>query len=339
MKDYDPKENLFNALEGKGIVRTPVASFTQTGIVDLMESSKAAWPMAHEDPKLMARLSMAAHELIGFEAVRVPYCVTVLAQALGCGLNMGQMDKQPSVVSHPLSDLESEMHYPDDLLYRGRVPVVLESVRIIKEEMEGEVPIIAGFEGPCTLASDLIGAERFLISFIKKPEYVSSVIDAATLVCMEYADALIKAGADIICVADPVASPELISPKMFDRYIMGDLKRLAEGIKGRSVLHICGNVYKILDSMSRCGYDALSIEEKIDDLGKAKELIGGRTRLIGNVACATTLFNGTPGIVRKEATIALKHGIDILAPGCGLAPKTPLENARAIVEARNEFYS
>ncbi|HOP09685.1 MAG TPA: methylcobamide:CoM methyltransferase MtaA [Candidatus Methanofastidiosa archaeon] len=338
MNDIDIKKNLFDALDGKRVTKVPVASFTQTGIVDLMELSNASWPLAHEDPHLMAELAMAAHDLIGFESVRVPYCVTVLAEALGCDLMMGKADKQPSVLSHPLSGLEKDLEVPERLLEIGRIPVVLDAIGKVRERMGEDVPIIAGFEGPCTLASDLIGAEKFLISFIKKPEYVASVIRSSTEACIEYSNSLLEAGADIICVADPVASPELISPKIFESHVMENLKNIAKCSKGRSVLHICGNVYKILDSMSRCGYDALSVEEKISDIGKAKELISGRSRLVGNVACATTLFNGTPEDVKEEAMNAMKNGIDVLAPGCGLAPKTPIENARALIEARNDYY-
>jgi len=37
----------------------------------------------------MAKLAIANYELSGLEAVRVPYCLTVLAEAMGCEVNMG----------------------------------------------------------------------------------------------------------------------------------------------------------------------------------------------------------------------------------------------------------
>ncbi|HII80316.1 MAG TPA: hypothetical protein HA261_07975 [Methanosarcina sp.] len=40
---------------------------------------------------------------------------------------------------------------------------------------------------------------------------------------------------------------------------------------------------------------------------------------------------------QKEAFRCLESGVYILAPGCGLAPKTPLRDLKALVEARNEF--
>ncbi|WP_261788823.1 uroporphyrinogen decarboxylase family protein [Methanosarcina siciliae] len=44
--------------------------------------------------------------------------------------------------------------------------------------------------------------------------------------------------------------------------------------------------------------------------------------------------------MKKEAFTCLESEVDevdILAPGCGLAPETPLKNLKALVEARNEF--
>ena len=51
-----------------------------------------------------------------------------------------------------------------------------------------------------------------------------------------------------------------------------------------------------------------------------------------------TLLNKTTNEVKEEVKEILKHGTDILAPSCGIAPKTPLENIKAFVEARNEYY-
>src|SRR5690606_41636242 len=67
----------------------PICSVTQTGIVELMDEVGAPWPEAHSDPDKMAKLAIANYELSGLEAVRVPYCLTVLAEAMGCEVNMG----------------------------------------------------------------------------------------------------------------------------------------------------------------------------------------------------------------------------------------------------------
>jgi [methyl-Co(III) methanol-specific corrinoid protein]:coenzyme M methyltransferase len=59
--------------------------------------------------------------------------------------------------------------------------------------------------------------------------------------------------------------------------------------------------------------------------------------VIGNISTAHTLYIKTPNDVREEAFKCLDADIDILAPGCGLAPETPLRNLLAMVEARDEY--
>jgi [methyl-Co(III) methanol-specific corrinoid protein]:coenzyme M methyltransferase len=74
------RKNFLNALHGNPVNRIPALSVTQTGTVELMDMTGAAWPEAHSDPEKMAKLAIAGHEIAGFEAVRYPYCLTVLAE-------------------------------------------------------------------------------------------------------------------------------------------------------------------------------------------------------------------------------------------------------------------
>lgn len=338
MSNINLKDELLNALQNKPVSRVPVASVTQTGIVDLMDATGAAWPEAHSNPEMMVKLSYAGYEIAGLEGVRLPYCLTVLAEALGCEVNIGTKSRQPSIANHPLSKSIDGFALPENLLEIGRVPVILKAIEMMKEKVGDDLAIIAGFEGPVTLASDLVGVESFMMWFIKKPENVVQLIDLATDACIEYANALVDHGADVICVADPVASPDLVSPDMFDSIIKQRLTKLAENINGIKVLHICGNTTKILGSMAECKFDALSIEEKVKDIKAAKEVTKGQS-LVGTVSAAVTMFRGTPDQVKEEARSCLSNGINVLAPGCGIAPTTPIANVKALVEARNEFYA
>jgi [methyl-Co(III) methanol-specific corrinoid protein]:coenzyme M methyltransferase len=51
------------------------------------------------------------------------------------------------------------------------------------------------------------------------------------------------------------------------------------------------------------------------------------------------LLPGPIDKIKEECKKALTEGVDVLAPGCGIAPMTPLSNIKAMVEARNEYYS
>jgi len=339
MSDLTLKERLLNVLEGKDVDKVPVASVTQTGIVELMDEVGAAWPEAHSDAGLMAKLAIANHELSGLEAVRIPYCLTVLVEAMGCEINMGTKNRQPSVTGHPYPKSLDDAAIPEDLLAKGRVPVILEAIKIIRDKVGPDVPVIGGMEGPITIASDLASVKSFMKWSIKKPDLFDQVLDLATDAAVIYANEMVKAGADIISVADPVASPDLMSPDSFKDSLMPRLQKFSGAVDSATILHICGNVNPVLDYMADCGFEGLSVEEKIGSVKKAKDILGDRARLIGNISSPFTLLPGPVDKIKTEAKQALDDGIDVLAPGCGIAPMTPLENIKALVAARDEYYA
>jgi [methyl-Co(III) methanol-specific corrinoid protein]:coenzyme M methyltransferase len=339
MGDMTLKERLLNALEGKKVDKVPVCSVTQTGIVELMDEVGAPWPEAHSDSEKMAKLAIANYELSGLEAVRLPYCLTVLAEAMGCEVNMGTKNRQPSVTAHPYpKDLEG-MEMPENLLDKGRIQAVLGAIKIIREKVGPDVPIVGGMEGPVTLASDLASVKSFMKWSLKKPDLLEQVLDFATEATITYANSMVDAGADIIAIADPVASPDLMSPDSFKTMLQSRLQKFSASVNSVTVLHVCGNVNPILDYMADCGFEGLSVEEKIGNVKKAKEILGDRTRLVGNISSPFTLLPGPIDKIKAEAKQAIADGVDVLAPGCGIAPMTPVSHIKAMVEARNEYYA
>ncbi|WP_407355835.1 methylcobamide:CoM methyltransferase MtaA [Methanolobus sp. WCC5] len=333
------KERLLKALKGEEVDKVPVLSVTQTAIVELMDQTGAAWPEAHSDAQMMADLAVASYEVCGLEGVRAPYCLTVLAEAMGCTINMGTKNRQPSVTDHPYPKGVDDLKMPENLLATGRIPAVLEAMKIMREKVGDEVPIIAGMEGPVTLASDLASVKKFMKWSIKAPEDLNTILDFACDACIEYANALFDAGADVISVPDPVASPDLMAPDSFDKVLKPVLQKFADNVKGPMILHVCGDVTPILEMMADCHFVSISIEEKVKDLKGAKAKVAGKVTICGNVSSPFTLLAGDEAKVKADATRALEDGVDVLAPGCGIAPDTPVANLKALVQARDEYYA
>lgn len=338
MSDLSMKERFLKALKCEEVDKVPVVSVTQTGIVELMDKTGAAWPEAHSDAQKMADLAIASHTECGLEGIRAPYCLTVLAEAMGCEVNMGTKTRQPSVTAHPYSDGVANLKKPDNLLGTGRIPTALEAMKILKEKKGDEVPIIAGMEGPITLASDLCGVKKFMKWSIKDKDSYNTILDFATDACIEYANALAEAGADVISVPDPVCSPDLMSPDSFKNELKPYLQKFAAGVKVPMILHICGDVTAIVPDMADCGFESISIEEKVKDLAGAKEKVAGKVSICGNVSSPFVLLAGTIDNVKEASKAALEAGVNVLAPGCGIAPDTKVENIKAMVEARDEYY-
>jgi methyltransferase, MtaA/CmuA family len=333
------KENLLKALNGDEVAVTPVVSVTQTGTVELMDAVNAPWPESQSDSKMMTDLAIAAHELGGLEAVRIPYCLTVLAEAMGCEVNMGTKNRQPSVIAHPYEkpDMLDGATKPD-LKTAGRIPAVLEAIRSAREKIGPDVPIIGGMEGPITLASDLVSVKSYMKWSIKNPEALAKVNAFANEAAIEYANLMVEAGADVICIADPVSSPDLMSPQDFHDKLMGTITEFADKVNAPVVLHVCGNVAAILNDMADCHCKGLSVEEKVEDLAGAVTTTAGRAVMVGNVSSPFVLLSGDEAKVAEAVSHALDAKVKILAPGCGIAPMTPTANIKAMVAARDKYF-
>ncbi|MGB9978654.1 methylcobamide:CoM methyltransferase MtaA [Methanobacterium sp.] len=349
------KENVLAVLRDEETDVTPVVSVTQLGIIEAMEKTDAFWPEAHTDAEKMATLGSSLYELAGLECARIPFCLTVEAEAMGCKVDLGNKDKTPQVVESPFES-SSDIRMPDDFLSKGRIPAVIDAIGKLKDKYGDTLPIIVGITGPFTLTGHLLGVEKLVRYMRTRPNEVESTLDKALDVSIEYANAIADAGPDMICVADPTSAPELIDPLQFKTMVKPALEDLSMQINTSKVLHICGSTEPIIKDMAATGFEGLSIEEKVD-IARAKEevkggggktiRVGGRTmsmgggdkvpKIIGNISSSETLFRGSPDQVKEEVKKVLEAGVDIIAPSCGLAPGSPLENIKAMVKARNEF--
>ncbi|WP_440953939.1 methylcobamide:CoM methyltransferase MtaA [Methanosarcina sp. Mfa9] len=337
MVDYNLRDRFLNVLKGKTVDRAPVLSVTQTGTVSLMEKCGAFWPEAHSNPEKMAALSLAAHKITRLEAVRYPYCVTVLSEAMGCKVSRGTKETQPYVTFPPLGNSGELPEIPYSLLEKGRIPTVLEATALLKNKTEGSLPLIVGIESPAALCSRLLGADNYLRQLLKSPDYIRECLEINTDACIEYANALFEEGVDAVCVPDGISGPDILNLEIFELLIKPAYRRFCKQVKGPKILHMCGDASLFLGTLSECGFEGISVEEKVRDLKSAKKNLGNGICLIGNVASSSTLLCGSREDVKAEARKSLEGGVDILAPGCGIAPLTPLENMTALVEARDEY--
>lgn len=336
-----PKDRVLAAMKQESLDRPPVAIFTQSATLGMMDKTGAAWPEAHTDAGLMAKLGAAQADMFGFEAVRVPFCLTAEAERLGCKVAVEKRDAAPMIKEHPFKfdPMSSEYDSPDGLmdveefLSGGRPAVVMESIRKLVKSHGDDYPIIAGNTGPFTLTGHMVDTENMVFAMMMDPAQVTTWVSAITPILSGYTQALSDAGANVIQMSEPTASTDLIAPDMFfdasGKYIKECLANVKDAY---STLHICGNTLPILEMMVETGTTALSIEEKVDPF-EAVEHIGGKIALVGNVGSVTPLYQGKPEDVAAETKRSAKAGFNVIAPGCGVASATKDENLAAMVKA------
>ncbi|NPV92783.1 MAG: uroporphyrinogen decarboxylase [Firmicutes bacterium] len=197
--------------------------------------------------------------------------------------------------------------------------------------------------GPFTLAGQFYGVERMMQSIYKDKASIHSVLEFAEEACFRYYQPFIKAGAQLLSVAEPTASGDLISRQHFEEFALPYLKRFMSRLKaagGINLLHICGNITNRLDLIPDSGTDILSVDYKVD-LARVKEVVGSRIAFAGNVNPAGVLLSGTPEEVAAASRECIEkagpEGRLVLIPGCDLSPRVPIENVQAMIETGHNW--
>ena len=329
------KERVMAVLNHQSPDRMPCFGANSTVTYDQMEQVQAFWPEGHQKGETMAKQALAAYTVLGFDAVRVPFCQTFEAVALGCKYKPAKSveggEGIPGIEHPPPYKLDDTPVFPSDFLSRGSIPELIKAVKFLKKEVGDDVPIVAGIIGPFTIAGSLLDAVPILKATFKAPDKIRPFLEVAEKAGTALAKALVDAGADIISCEDMTASPELIAPKTYRDLELEYQKRQFDAIPVPKILHICGNVDAIVEWMGQTGAEILSLEPKAS-ARLARQKCGPDIVLMGGVDTATTLFMKDADTVKQGCEESIADGIQILAPGCAVAPGTPTENLLAMVE-------
>lgn len=328
------KERVFSVLNHEKPDRMPCFGANSTVTYEQMEKVQAFWPDGHVKGEVMAKQALAAYSVLGFDAVRVPFDQTFEAVALGCKWKPGkirELEGIPGIDHPPPYKIDDTPVFPENFLSLGNIPALIKAVEILKKEVGDEVPIVAGIIGPFTIAGSMLDSVPLLKASFKAPQKIPPFLEVAEKAGTTLAKALIDAGADIISIEDMTASPELIAPKTYAEFEVEYQGRQIEAISVPTILHICGNVDAIVGDMGKTGASILSLEPKAN-VQLAREKCGPDIIMMGGVDTATTLFMKDAETVKQGCEESIANGIQILAPGCAVAPGTATENLLAMVE-------
>lgn len=333
------KERLVNTFRHKEVDRKPCicpGGMMNMITTDLMHESGVIWPAAHTDANLMAALAIASYKEKCFDNIGVPFCMTVEAEALGAEVTMGSEIYEPHVTSYPIDTVADwkTLSRPD--VNKGREKITIDAIRLIKAQ-NLDAPIVGNLTGPISVASSVMEPVNFYKELRKKKELAHEYMTFVTEGLIDFARAMVEAGADVIAISDPSGTGEILGPKFFEEYAVKYLNMLLDGLKDLemmgTIVHICGNMTNVYDKINMVTADALSFDSVVP-MNEARANLGDRV-LMGNVSTYTLEF-GQPDDVKRLTRFCSRGGSDILSPACGLGTKSPIKNIQAIMQTLEE---
>ena len=292
-----------------------------------------------KSPDLAAEVSLQPWEILGVDAVIMFSDILIPVEAMGMHLEL--TEKGP-VLDNPIRDCSAidKLAAFDPIEDTG---FVFDTIRLLRKALNNEAPLL-GFAGaPFTLASYMIegGTTRNFAQIkqmmYREPAMLHSLLEKISHTVALYLNAQIEAGVHAVQLFDTWAGE--LSPADYEEFglayeqrVFENLHRGPEGLGIPAILYING-CSSILEAMAKSGASVLSIDWRTD-LAEARRRIGDQLAIQGNLDPCALL--GTIESIQEGVEEMLVKGGDlgyIANLGHGILPMTPVENARAFVDA------
>ncbi|SPF34466.1 Uroporphyrinogen decarboxylase family protein [Candidatus Desulfosporosinus infrequens] len=216
---------------------------------EVVRKTGISFPEGHSDKNYMATLARELRKHRGDVLVRVPFCVTVEAEAYGAHIKLGDALNGPRVESYRFASIEEMSNLQSLELSEGRISEVLDAVGILAEAGE---KVALSVEGPFTILSSLIDPMNFYKGLRKDPQRIQGILAVVEEGIIRYSQEGIKRGASIISYGDPVGAIGIIGPKVYQEYSGPSSWRVIQGIRdggGRVLIHLCGKTSTALEKI------------------------------------------------------------------------------------------
>lgn len=332
------KTRLINALQGSQVDRPPFicpGGMMNMVTTEILQTLDLSWPQVYGDAAQLAGLALQVSEISGIENLGVPFCMTIEAEALGAEIEMGSVYTEPRVLRYPLNRLSDWRELNDFDVSKGRMAAMCQAVHELHQLNSG-IPIIVSLTGPISLATSLIEPISFFRSMRVEPAEVHAFLSFLSTNLIKLAEVLAKAGADILAVADPSASGEILGPTVFAEFALPYINQIIQESNNAyqtSLVHICGRLDSIFGQVRQLDSPAISIDSATS-VSAIRAAVPGKV-IIGNVS-TQMLQTADPERVKKAAHYCMSQGVTVLAPACGLSMSTPVSNLRAMAAAAKE---
>jgi uroporphyrinogen decarboxylase len=290
-----------------------------------------------QNPELCAEVTLQPVRRLGVDGA-VLFADIMLPVAFGLGVELQLVDGVGPVVEHPVRS-QADI---DRLQLRGAeeaVPFVLETIRLLRRQLDPSVAVI-GFSGaPFTLAGYLIEGKpsrEFLTTktmMYAEPALWDALMTRLSRLVVDYLVAQVEAGAQVVQVFDSWVGA--LSPSDYRRYVLPHMAGIFAGLQrtGAPSIHFGTGTAGILSLMREAGGDVIGVDWRVD-LGEAWRLIGYDRGIQGNLDPAL-LLGPWPVIedgARRVIEAAGRRPGHIFNLGHGVLPDSPVEHLQRLVE-------
>jgi uroporphyrinogen decarboxylase len=334
------KPLLVRACRREPVERTPVWFMRQAGrsLPEYRELRKryGLFEVCRQ-PELCAEVTLQPVRRHGVDAAVM--FADIMLPVLGMGIDVDLVENVGPVIADPVrtaADVE-RLVVPDP---QESVPFVLESVRLVREELAPDQAVVGFAGGPFTVAGYLIeGKPTRDFSLTKacmygEPEVWHGLMDKLASTFASYVAACVGAGADVIQLFDSWAGA--LSVDDYRKFAAPYSERVLEAVDVPTIHFATGDAH-LLEERAAVGGDVIGVDWRMP-LDQAWERIGSDRGIQGNLDGAELLGPWERAAAGAELVLDRAGGRPghIFNLGHGVLPQTDPDALGRLVELVHE---
>ena len=289
-------------------------------------------------PELAAEVTLQPVRALGVDAAIL--FADILLPLVPMGIELSFAAGEGPVIRNPVRSA-GDVVALRDVDPRESLAHVLETVRLVRGELDGATPLI-GFAGaPFTLASYLVegGSSRHHLRtkqlMYEDPRSWHALLGKLSRLAAGYLRAQVEAGAQAVQLFDSWVG--CLSPADYREYVLPHTRPIFTALEplGVPAIHFGVETATLLELLQDAGGDVIGLDWRIH-LGDAWRRLRARRDVAvqGNLDPAV-LFGPRPEVEKQTRAVLAEAAGEpghIFNLGHGILPGTPVETVRAVVE-------
>jgi uroporphyrinogen decarboxylase len=295
-----------------------------------------------KNPEVAAQVTLQPIERFRLDAAIIFSDILIPLEPMGIKLEFAE--GEGPVFHHPIRKMKQieklRIIDPED-----DVPFLVDAIEIVRQELEGKVPLI-GFSGaPFTLASYIIEgghSKNYIYTkgmMYQNPLAWQNLMEKLSEVLIRYLNAQVRAGVQAIQLFDSWVG--CLSPSDYVRYVLPYSKKVIDGVEESvPLIHFATDSATLLELMKQAGGEVIGVDWRVN-LKEAWRRLGYNVAIQGNLDPIILL--SSMELIEKEVKRILnevkgKPG-HIFNLGHGILPNTPIDHVAALVDLVHEYSS
>ncbi len=342
-------DRFLRALLREPVDVTPIWMMRQAGryLPEYRETRKQAGDFMTlcQTPELACEVTLQPLRRYAFDAAILFSDILTIPDALGLGLYFeegeGPRFRKTIRKAADVSNLP-KLNTNQDLSY------VTDAVRLIRQELNGSVPLI-GFSGsPWTLATYMIeggGSKDFRHAkqfMYNEPDAMHALLSILAEAVTDYLNAQIEAGAQAVQIFDTWGG--ILTPTAYQQFSLNYMQKIVSGLHNEHedrqvpVILFTKNGGQWLESIAASGCHCVGLDWTVD-IGDARRRIGSSVALQGNMD--PSILYANPEAIRAEVARILEQFGEaeghVFNLGHGITPQVDPANVAVFVDAVHEY--